>query len=103
MSNELQNAFALSRSEYRSSCQAKEVEALRLQGKFILGCSGEVYCRFTDAVIATEDHIDSVHDSYEEAVAANGGEEPDDGYTWIASPKAPEDQVVYCDDSDAPF
>lgn len=70
--NDLQNAFALSRSEYKSSCQRKEVESLVAAGKWVHVCEGDIHCKFTDAVIATEMSIISVHETEAEARAEMG-------------------------------
>ncbi len=101
MSIELQNAFALSRSEYQSSCQAKRIEELLAEGKFVIGYTQDICCRFTDAVLGYEEVILSVHETLEEAEAAM---DPDDYLTFLAEPKPKEEPVTYVDDAgDCPF
>jgi len=67
MNTNLQNAFTLSRSEYRPSGDDKKIIELANGGKFILAYTQDVHCQFTDAVIAVEEYIVSVHDSLKEA------------------------------------
>jgi len=68
--NDLQNAFALSRLEYKSNCQAAEIKKLTDAGKWVFAYTGLIHCRFTDAVVASEECILSVHDTEDEAMDA---------------------------------
>lgn len=62
-----QNAYALSVSEYRHSGQTKQIEQLVIEGKSVVYVVGLIHCKFTDAVIASEDHIIEVFEDAERA------------------------------------
>ena len=94
MSIDLQNAFALSRSEYRPVCQQKQLEDHLRDGKFVIGYVHESCCPFTDAVLGYETVVDSVYDTLEEAEAAF----EDDGFTFLSTPDDLGPVVCYEDD-----
>lgn len=64
---DLQNAYALSVSEYRNSGQRKEIEQLIIEGKSVVYVSGLIHCKFTDAVITSEDHILAIFNHADQA------------------------------------
>ena len=80
MSIDLQNAYDLSRMEYRSECQREHITGLRQCGFWVVGRTIDIHCRFTDAVIATEDHVVSVHQDQEGAVWFREDDE------WVIGP-----------------
>jgi hypothetical protein len=65
--NDLQNAYALSVSEYRNNGQTRQIEQLVIEGKSVVYVVGLIHCKFTDAVIASEDHIIAVFDYADQA------------------------------------
>lgn len=105
MSNSLQQAFALSKQDYRSSNQAKEILKLTKSGKFVLGVTCLIHCRFTDAVIAEEESIYEIHDTLDTA-QARFDELQDDycGEMFLACPPPPPPIPMFVPkDQDAPF
>ena len=97
--NEFQNAFALSQIEYKSTCQGKKLEDLLAKGKYVVGYTALIHCKFTDAVIASEEVIMSVHDTREEAEAEISAEDYD---LFLAEPKL-EIETVPAPVEDCPF
>lgn len=93
MSNDFQNAYDLSRMEYRSNSQRRELEALILEGKYVIAGDIDIHCKFTDAVIACETHILSIHSTREEAETAF----EDDGVAYIVDPSEvdPDPEIAY--------
>jgi hypothetical protein len=102
MSIDLQNAFALSRLEYKSTCQGKKIKELTSQGKYVVGYSIDIHCRYTDAVLGSEDVIVSVHDTKEEAEDHIG--EDNEGL-FMAEPRlnTEEPEIVTAKDTCCPF
>ncbi len=66
--SEQQNAFALSQMQFDSGM--RKVRALTDAGRFVVVTESTAYCRFTDATIGTNYHVESDHATREEADAA---------------------------------
>jgi len=87
MSNDFQNAYEL------SNCQRRKLERLLIEGKYVIAGNVDIPCKFTDAIIAVETVILSVHKTREEAEAAF----EDDGIAYIADPSKvdPDPEIAY--------
>lgn len=103
MSNSLQQAYRLSQAEYKAPKVDRVAEAIAA-GKWVVGIEDLVHCKFTDAVIASESILLSVHDTEAEAQAEYDIEACCSEY-FIAGPKPePVDMVAYeVDKANCPF
>lgn len=66
-SNELARSFAHAKSLVPSRDQSAKIDALVAEGKYVTFCEVEINCPFTDALIRVEQHIHSIHDTYQAA------------------------------------
>jgi hypothetical protein len=107
---EFQNAYALSRSEFRSGFAA--VQAVIDLGRFAVVVEVPAYCRFTDASLGVSYHIESQHSTREAADAAaeelamQWGDDPGNDCAISVHPELPRPVAApfsWVGDSDIPF
>jgi hypothetical protein len=64
---ELNNAFSLSQMQYIKEDDEQKILELRKAGKWCWVDEFPIHCRYTDAVIAIEQHLIFCHDTQKEA------------------------------------
>lgn len=105
--NEFQAAFDLSRIEYQSGDETKEMDQLYRSGKAVVFFELEVCCKMTDALLAVENHIAKIFDSWEAAANFVTAEGDAWGGLCIYAPhdddERPEIPAITIPEEDIPF